>query len=154
IVVRALWVARYTKSEEARIACDRIAEYFSPSIEPRQRRYVRQIIERSLGELTLPEWSYLSNTAGGNTVYSDIINRGRVVSVAVGQASPAFQRSLSTLVKAIFQQAVLANLSRVTRENLGKPKAEQQQIPFFILACDEYAQAVTEGDTGLVSDSR
>ena len=26
--------------------------------------------------------------------------------------------------------------------------------PFFILACDEYAQAITEGETGLVSDSR
>jgi hypothetical protein len=32
--------------------------------------------------------------------------------------------------------------------------AAQQEAPFFILACDEYAQAITEGESGLVSDSR
>ncbi|HEY9156137.1 MAG TPA: TraM recognition domain-containing protein, partial [Opitutaceae bacterium] len=146
IVFRALRIGAKPKSLDVRIACDRIAEYFSNSLEPRQRRFVRQIIERTLGELMLPEWQYLSSPKGEDTVYSDIIERGRVVSVAVGQASPAFQRSLSTLVKSIFQQAVLANLSRRARD--------KQKAPFFILACDEYAQAITEGETGLVSDSR
>ena len=96
-----------------------------------------------------PDWKFLSSTEVGNEIFSDIIPRGRVVSVAVGQSSPAFQRSLSTLVKSIFQQAVLANLSRVAKANAG-----ETNIPFFILACDEYAQAITEGETGLVSDSR
>jgi len=154
IVVKALRLARKTTSAEVRIACDRIAEYFSTSLQPNQRRFVRQIIERSVGELMLPQWRYLSSVTAGNTLYSDIIDKGRVVSVAVGQSSPAFQRSLSTLVKAIFQQAVLANLSRVTNENANRPESEKKKIPFFILACDEYAQAITEGQTGLVSDSR
>jgi hypothetical protein len=142
IVMRANRVVRTAKNVNVRIACDRIAEYFS-STEPRQRRFVRQIIERTLGELTLPEWAYLSDPSKGSSVYLDIISRHRVVTVAVGQASPAFQRSVITLVKSIFQQAALADLTR----HGGKGK-------FFILACDEYAQAVTEGETGLVSDSR
>lgn len=146
IVYRALRVSIEKKDDlDARIACDRIAEYFSNALEPRQRRFVRQIIERTLAELILPEWRYLSGAADNETLYTDIIERGRVVSVAVGQSSPAFQRSMSTLIKALFQQAVLAHLSR---------RPEGAPTPFFILACDEYAQAITEGQTGLVSDSR
>jgi hypothetical protein len=142
VVIRARRVAKKTKNVDVRIACDRIADYFA-STEPRQRRFVRQIIERTLGDLTSPKWNYLSK-AGDSSVYADIISRGRVVSVAVGQESPAFQRSMTTLLKAIFQQAVLADLS----------KRGAGEKPFFILACDEYAQAVTEGETGLISDSR
>lgn len=131
---------------DVRIAADRIADYFA-STEDRQRRFVRQIIERTLAEMVSPDWDYLSSTVdsteSGSSFYKGIIDGHRVATVAVGQGSPAFQRSLSTLVKALFQQAVLANLSK----NSG-------QRPFFILACDEYAQAITEGDTGLVSDSR
>jgi hypothetical protein len=146
IVYRAQRVAINKKADlDARIACDRIAEYFSNALEPRQRRFVRQIIERTLSELILPEWRYLSSAGADDSVYTDIIERGRVVSVAVGQSSPAFQRSMSTLIKALFQQAVLAHLSK---------RPAGARTPFFILACDEYAQAITEGQTGLVSDSR
>ncbi len=146
IVIRAARLGRETKDPDLRIASDRIAEYFS-STEPRQRRFVRQIIERSLGELMSRDWAYLSAKDAGS-VYSGIIDSGRVVTVAVGQGSPAFQRSMSTLVKSIFQQAVLADLSRRQEEG------SVDEPPFFILACDEYAQAITEGETGLVSDSR
>lgn len=146
IVIRAARLGRETKDPDLRIASDRIAEYFS-STEPRQRRFVRQIIERSLGELMSRDWAYLSAKDAGS-VYSGIIDNGRVVTVAVGQGSPAFQRSMSTLVKSIFQQAVLADLSRRQEEG------SVDEPPFFILACDEYAQAITEGETGLVSDSR
>jgi hypothetical protein len=146
IVYRAQRVALQKKSDlDARIACDRIAEYFSNALEPRQRRFVRQIIERTLAELILPEWRYLSSAGDNDSIYTDIIERGRVVSVAVGQSSPAFQRSMSTLIKSLFQQAVLAHLSK---------RPEKAPTPIFILACDEYAQAITEGQTGLVSDSR
>lgn len=145
IVVRAKAIAKRTSDADVRIAADRIDEYFS-KLEPRQLRMVRQLIERSLGGLRSPEWKYLSSGGVGNdSVYSGIIRKGRVVSVAVGQSSPAFQGSLSMLVKSIFQQAVLADLSR---------RPANADTPFFILACDEYAQAITEGQTGLVSDSR
>jgi hypothetical protein len=131
--------------EEYKLAADRIVEYFE-STEDRQRRFVRQIIEEALGDLLLPQWEYLSGESSGgkeNSLYNAIIHQNRVVSVAVGQSEEKFQRSLSTLVKSIFQQAVLADLS--TRD----PKDR----PFFILACDEYAEAITEG-RGAVSDSR
>jgi hypothetical protein len=137
---------------DARIAADRIGEYFSDALEPRQRRFVRQVIERSLAELALPEWAYLSSTETNDTLYSDIIENHRVVSVAVGQSSPAFQRSMSTLIKSLFQQAALGHLSKRTQEQTSGQKPKE--TPFFILACDEYAQAITEGQTGLVSDSR
>jgi type IV secretory pathway TraG/TraD family ATPase VirD4 len=97
-----------------------------------------------MGDLVMPEWEYLSSRST-SSVYTDIIERGRIVSVSVGQSSPAFQRSLSTLVKSLFQQAALAHLSRRT---------PGQRKPFYLLACDEYAQVITEGQTGLVSDSR
>ena len=147
IVIQAKAIAKRTQDIDVRIASDRIAEYFA-STEERQRRYVRQIIERSLGELMSPKWGYLSGGGAANveeSVYSGIIHKRRIVSVAVGQSSPAFQQSMSMLVKSIFQQAVLADLSR---------RHASAQAPFLILACDEYAQAITEGQTGLVSDSR
>jgi hypothetical protein len=142
IVIRALKMANHP-DVDVRIAADRIADFFE-STEDKQRRFVRQIIERSLAEMVSPDWEYLSRPdKEEHSFYSRIIEGTRVVTVAVGQGSPAFQRSLSTLVKALFQQAVLANLTKHTG-----------QRPFFILACDEYAQAITEGETGLVSDSR
>jgi TraM recognition site of TraD and TraG len=137
---------------EARIAADRIQEYFSKAVEDRQRRFVRQVIERSLAELALPEWAFLSSPETNNALYTDIIENHRVVSVAVGQSSPAFQRSMSTLIKALFQQAALGHLSKRTQAQESEQKPAE--TPFFILACDEYAQAITEGQTGLVSDSR
>lgn len=146
---------------DVQIAADRIREYFS-TIEGKQQRFVRQIIERSLSELRSPKWMYLSGRGDakiGDSLYSGIIHDHRIVSVAVGQSSPAFQRSMSTLVKSIFQQAVLADLSRrsVQRHSNEGDAAQHRpstQRPFFILACDEYAQAITEGASGLVSDSR
>ena len=144
IVMRAAKVAKTSKDPDVRIACDRISEYFT-TVEDKTKRFVRQVIERSLAELRSPQWSYLSQRDTKRSVYTDIIRRGCIVTVAVGQGSPAFQRSLSTLVKSLFQQAVLADLAR---------RREGEAAPFFILACDEYAQAITEGETGLVSDSR
>ena len=148
ILRRLAWVERQG-DPEARIAALRVKDFFR-NTKDEQRRYVRQVIERSLGDLRSPAWRYLSGSEPGS-IYSDVIHGSRVVSVAVGQTSPAFQRSMSTLVKAIFQQAVLADLT--TRIATDGPGAEPAK-PFFILACDEYAQAITEGESGLVSDSR
>jgi hypothetical protein len=144
IVFRAKRVLKTTADPDVRIACDRIDDFFK-STEDRQRRFVRQIIERALGNLMSTDWAYLSSEQGDDSIYSGIIHNHRVVTVAVGQGSPAFQRSLSTLVKALFQQTALADLSK---------RSPTDEAPFYILACDEYAQAITEGETGLVSDSR
>jgi hypothetical protein len=157
-LARKYSVVRFEEDPELRIAADRITLYFD-SVEPRQERFVRQIIERSLSELTSKKWTYLSGNDGkAGSLYWEIIHKHRVVSVAVGQSSPAFQRSMSTLVKAIFQQAVLADLTRrAMREpdpDLRPEPRMPSDEPFFLLACDEYAQAITEGASGLVSDSR
>lgn len=150
-LARAYSRLSFEDEPELRIAADRITLYFE-TIEGRQERFVRQIIERSLSELTTRKWKYLSvNNSKAGSLYREIIHEHRVVSVAVGQSSPAFQRSMSTLVKAIFQQAVLSDLTRRMAE---KAKGAEPPDPFFILACDEYAQAITEGASGLVSDSR
>ena len=140
IVVTARRVRNHP-DPDVQLASQRIEEFYR-TVEDKHLRYLRQMIERSFGELMSAEWQYLSRQ-DNPAVYGGIIREGRVVSVAVGQGSPAFQRSLSTLTKAVFQQAVLADLAQRPGET-----------PFCILACDEYAQAITEGETGLVSDSR
>lgn len=157
-LARKYSAARFEEDPELRIAADRITLYFD-SVEPRQERFVRQIIERSLSELTSEKWAYLSGNDGkASSLYWEIIHNHRVVSVAVGQSSPAFQRSMSTLVKAIFQQAVLADLTKRAMQERDSDRLPEAPMPpdkpFFLLACDEYAQAITEGASGLVSDSR
>lgn len=122
----------------------RIEDYFA-STEDKQRRFVRQVIEASLGDLASDEWVHLSNSNGTLDPYEDILRNHRVVLVSTGQGSPAFQRSLSTLMKALYQQRALKSLIERDHSNGDR---------LSILACDEYAQVVTEGSSGLVSDAR
>lgn len=125
-------------------ACERIEEFYH-STEDRQRRFIRQMIG-SLGDLRSPEWQFLSPDDPDEDLYDDIIERQRIVLISVGQSAPAFQRSLCSLAKAVFQQAVLTRLSRV-----GSAREHRR---LSVLATDEYAQVVTEGRSGLVSDSQ
>jgi hypothetical protein len=128
-------------------AMDRIQQFYDVvSTEERQRRFVRQLLSASLGELASSHWSSLSASDAEFDLYDGIISEHKVVLVSVGQQAPAFQRSLCSLIKAVFQQAVLARLSA---NGPAKPSRK-----FFILATDEYAQVVTEGRSGLVSDSQ
>jgi hypothetical protein len=127
-------------------AVRRLTEYFGPHTEPNQRRFVRQIIQRSLSELKDSKWACLSEPGAAPNLYEQIINDGKIVVLSVGQGSPAFQRTLCTLMKALFQQAVLTHGAAAIRSNRD-PKPT-------LLACDEYAQVATESASGLVSDSR
>src|SRR5262249_22505312 len=117
IVIKARKAARTAKmGTDLAIACDQIADFYGTS-KPEHMQRIRQAIERSLGELRSPEWAYLSSSNVDHSVYSGILHEHMVVSVSVGQGSPAFQRSMSTLVKAVFQQTVLADLSgRIAKE--------------------------------------
>lgn len=128
-----------TVTRDQRNAIARLREYLTS--EERQRRYVRQLVEKCLGDLRKDQWANLSAKDGGD-LYASIIHEGLVAIVAVGYANPSFQRSLLTLMKAVFQQYSLAQMG--TRPT---------DAPFYILACDEYAQIVTESTLGLVSDS-
>jgi hypothetical protein len=145
VLIRAQQLYPAAEDREIREACDRVIQYFV-STKEEQRRFVRQLVERTLGELRAPEWLYLSDSGESEDLYSGILESGRVVLVSVGQRSPSFQRSLCTLMKAVFQQTVLSALS-TAGGSVPSPR-------FSILATDEYAQVVAEGQSGLVSDSR
>jgi hypothetical protein len=145
VLQRAKKLRRSARERETVEACDRIVQFFA-STEEKQRRFVRQLVERTLGELRTDPWRFLSDPEGGDDLYSTILGSGRVVLVSVGQGSPSFQRSLCTLMKAVFQQTVLSTLSATG--------GATQPARFSVLATDEYAQVVAEGQSGLVSDSR
>lgn len=134
-------------------AAQRIIDFYDFTPE-KNRSFVRQAIESSLGELVRDEWAWLSvptptDPAGRATpagrLYRDVHDRGGVVVVSIGQGSAAFQRSLCTLMKVGYQQTVLADLAEHGPRRPGGP--------FSVLACDEYAQIATEGRSGLVSDA-
>lgn len=125
-------------------ACLRIVEYYEAT-KDEQRRFVRQAIEASFAELLREDWAWLSTDVQGPRLYEAVHNEGRVVLVSIGQGSAAFQRSLCTLMKAGYQQTVLAGLAAHRDEDTASGHS--------VLACDEYAQVATEGRSGLVSDS-
>jgi TraM recognition site of TraD and TraG len=130
--------------EEVADAVRRLTDFFTTT-EPSQRRFVRQIIFRSLGGLMEQKWAHLSDSKATANLYSGLAEHGKIVLISVGLASPAFQRSLCTLVKALFQQTILS--VGQTAINAGR------QPNMTLLACDEYAQVLTESISGLVSDS-
>lgn len=125
-------------------ACVRLQDYYT-STEDKQRRFIRQIVESALGDLVSETWGHLSDADSKSDPYEEIIRDGAIVAVCLGQEAPAFQRSLSTLMKALFQQRVLLTIGSEKH-----PATER----LTVLACDEYAQVVTEGSSGLVSDAR
>jgi hypothetical protein len=126
---------------EVQEAVQRLTSYFGEHTEERVRQFVRQVIEQTIGELKNERWASLSDPAGLN-IYDEMVSGRRILLLSIGQASPAFQRCLCSLVKALFQQTVLAT---------EIPEGNDEQ--FRVLACDEYAQVATEGTSGLVSDS-
>lgn len=72
------------------------------------------------------------------TFYDRIIDEGLVVLVAVSPSDPAMAKTVCTLVKCLFEQAVLSRLARVragTLRNFKRP---------LVLACDEYSDVATE----------
>lgn len=132
-------------SKEVRDACLKVEEYYKTT-KDEQRHYVRQVLESSLGPLLTDRWDFLSDETDSRNLYDEVHNRhGRVV-ISVGQEEQGFQKSLCTLAKAFYQQAVLASLDASNRRTPEKG-------PFSVLACDEYAWVATESPSGLVSDS-
>ncbi|SHN53165.1 AAA-like domain-containing protein [Geodermatophilus obscurus] len=127
------------------LAAARLDEFYTTT-EANQRRYVRQAVEASFGELLRERWDWLSHPQAPN-LYEGIHHNHKVVVVSIGQGSPAFQRSLCTLMKAGYQQTVLSSLTE------GGTQSGRRRKGFSILACDEYAQVATEGRSGLVSDA-
>lgn len=72
------------------------------------------------------------------TLYDRIIDEGLFVLVAVSPSDPSMAKTVCTLVKCLFEQAVLSRLARVragTLRNFKRP---------LVLACDEYSDIATE----------
>lgn len=84
-------------------------------------------------------WCYSGEQAGGPTpFYEEIIDRGRIVLVSISPAEPILAKTLSTLMKALFQRTVLGRgelLSNQVIKNAVRP---------LVLACDEYSEIASE----------
>jgi hypothetical protein len=121
-------------------AAERILEFVKT--EEKNKLFVRQLLSNALGGLRTEEWSALSDR-DGTDFYGDILDKGTRAVVSVGFGSPAFQRTLTTIIKAVFQHRALADMQN-----------RRGRDDFAVLACDEYAEILTEGSSGLVSDAR
>lgn len=142
IQVTASELLRLRKQElnqDVRDACQSVASFFK--VPDRDQGFVRQLIDDCLGELRSEKWDAFSQN-GPLNVYDMAIHHGGIILVAIDFGSARFQRSVQTLMKAIFQRYVLRQLAE-----------HQLHDRFMVLACDEYAHVVTEGASGLVSDS-
>jgi len=74
----------------------------------------------------------------GTPFYEDIIENGRIVLVSVAPSEPALAKTLTTLIKVLFQRTVLARgelLSQGIITNNVRP---------LLMACDEYSEVASE----------
>ena len=80
--------------------------------------------------------------------YDSIIEQGKVVVVSVGPEDPGMGKTLCTLVKCLFQQAVMSR-----RERFLGGKLTNFKRPLFI-ACDEYSEIASEVPGQPMGDGR
>jgi hypothetical protein len=70
--------------------------------------------------------------------YEDIIENGRIVLVSISPSEPVLAKTLCTLIKCLFQRAVLARRELLTGgiiKNTVRP---------LVMACDEYSEIASE----------
>jgi len=79
-----------------------------------------------------------SRRANGIPFYEDIIENGRIVLVSISPADPALAKTLTTLMKVLFQRTVLAR-----SELLSKGDITNNVRP-TVIACDEYSEIASE----------
>jgi hypothetical protein len=108
-----------------------------------QIRYVMQLVETALGASVGANWQSLS-CMHEDGPFERIIRDGAVVIVSIGEGDPVVRRCVSTISKALFQ-IVVSN-----RLNDADASAKKRAV---VLACDEYAQVITERDADGLSDS-
>ena len=77
---------------------------------------------------------YSGNEAARNLFYEDVWQNGRIVLVSISPGEPGLSKTLSTLIKVLFQRTVLSR---------GESGNRNQERP-VVLACDEYSEIASE----------
>jgi hypothetical protein len=113
---------------------------------------VESLISGSFGSFEWSKYECFSATKGCmsqlnsvrryETLYDDIIQRGKIVLVSISPEDPTFSKVLCTLVKCLFQQTVRGRLGRYW-STLDGPIKYNFSRP-IVLACDEFSQVASE----------
>jgi hypothetical protein len=113
-------------------AAARIRRFFQYG---KQVQTVGSLLSRAFGAFQLERFSCYSAPArsGRLPLYEQIVEEGKVVLVSVSPTDPDTAKVLCTLVKCLFQHAVLGRSGRAG--NRVRP---------LILACDEYSEIASE----------
>jgi hypothetical protein len=131
---------------------DRVARSFNQfisTLEAPQTRYIAQLIRNALGPVQDDNWRGLSETdklKGLQCPYESAFQDGRVILVSIGEGEPLVRSVVSTIVKALFQIVTSSRLSH----SPASPAWSERSV---FLACDEYAQVLTERGADGLSDS-
>ena len=84
-------------------------------------------------------WCYSGDTTHeAIPFYESIIERGRIVLVSISPAEPILAKTLSTLMKSLFQRTVLG------RGELLESGIISNAVRPLVLACDEYSEIASE----------
>jgi hypothetical protein len=84
-------------------------------------------------------WCYSGTQPPGPTpFYEEIIDKGRIVLVSISPAEPILAKTLSTLMKSLFQRTVLG------RGELIASRVIKNAVRPLVLACDEYSEIASE----------
>jgi TraM recognition site of TraD and TraG len=83
-------------------------------------------------------WCYSGGRAADRPFYEDIIQEGRIVLVSISPAEPILGKTLSTLMKSLFQRTVLG------RGELLSSGVISNGVRPLVMACDEYSEIASE----------
>lgn len=113
--------------------------------EPREYSILRSFIRQCYGEFQYSRQARFSG-ASSRRIYDEVLQQGKVVLVSVSPENLAIARVLCTVVKCIFQHAVL------TRDVAGVG-ARGPRRPLFFIA-DEYSDVATELKESALGDGK
>ena len=143
------------KVEEVAQAADDILIHFdrTSSESIRAARIIDSFIRRSFGGFLEHRYACYSRQSlaaprmagaqDGANFYDAIIEQGKVVLVSISPSEPEFAKTLCTLVKSLFQQAVMGRKERC-RLPAGTPGKLHNFTRPVLIACDEYSEVASE----------
>jgi hypothetical protein len=117
-----------------------LERFFAPNY-ARERAVIEALMSEKLGAFRrsrLRCYSEETPDDGRTPFYEDIIQSGKIVLVSISPAEPELAKTLCTLIKCLFQRAVLAR-----RELLAARVISNRERP-VVIACDEYSEIASE----------
>ncbi|MFI7543447.1 TraM recognition domain-containing protein [Actinoplanes sp. NPDC049599] len=127
---------------DLQVAVDEIEGFYRQDAENVET--VNALISGAYGDFRLARWRRFTEESGLGPAphtarfHDRIIDDGKLVLVSVSPDDPAMAKTICTLTKVLFQQAVISRLGRVragTLRNFTRP---------VFLACDEYSGIASE----------